>query len=81
MTLCKACGRSLNFYHCLPFCPKCERHMNVRYGTKKIAENQSKIYAYYSCSEHGKQDPVMRDLCPVCGAEIKVKEKWRSFKE
>lgn len=74
MPLCKACGKSPNFHHCLPFCPKCEKHMNIHYGTKKVTENQSRVYAYYSCTEHGKQEPVMKDLCPVCGAEIEVKK-------
>ena len=74
MTLCKACGRNPLYYHRFPFCPMCGKKMSHFTGMEKKSENYSQLYTYYVCSEHGLQNPVMKDICPKCGAEIEVKE-------
>lgn len=79
MPLCKACGKSPNFHHRLPFCPECGRKMSARTGMNKEG-NETHLYTYYTCPEHGKLAPVMKDLCPACSAEL-VDEERESYKK
>jgi hypothetical protein len=48
--------------------------MKSHYGERKEG-NQTHIYTYYTCAEHGRLAPVMKDLCPKCGTEIEVEKK------
>lgn len=74
MTLCKSCGKDANFHHRFPFCPKCEKKMTSFSGLDKVTENHSRLHTYYVCKQHGIQEPVMKDLCPRCGAEIETED-------
>lgn len=79
MPLCKACGESPPHHHCRPFCPTCDRPMQSHHGERKEG-NQTHFFTYYTCPEHGRLAPVMKDLCPICGAEIEVEEKVDEFR-
>lgn len=79
MPLCKACGEDPNHHHCLPFCPRCKEKMSSHKVVKRENGHVSHCYTYYACPKHGKQEPVMRDLCPLCGAEIEVEKKVDDF--
>lgn len=80
MPLCKACGENPDHHHCLPFCPRCGKQMQSHRRMEKEGGHTTQLYTYYVCPVHGKQKPKMRDLCPLCGAEIEVEKKIDEFK-
>lgn len=80
MPLCKACGEDSDHHHHFPFCRKCGKQMESKWKAKEIDGNVLRSEVIWHCKEHGQDtDPVFKDLCPLCGAEIEVEKKVDDF--
>jgi hypothetical protein len=71
---CHFCGDNYAHHYCHPFCPVCDVKMRSAhyYKPEEGRPNIKHFTARYLCDEHGEQEPVMKNFCPGCRAELRM---------